>query len=69
MKNNVLKKINMKLGTRVKFKYGDNVVVGKLIDVKDKVYLVDVETINEKYQEYKTVVTVTTATVLDYLLN
>lgn len=67
--NNTLNDIKMKLGNRVKFKYGDNVVVGKLTDKKDKQYLVDIETINNEPVEYKTVITVTTSTVLNYLLN
>jgi hypothetical protein len=58
----------MKLGNKVKFKYGDNVVVGVLIGERDKNYLVDVETINGIPQEHKTVITVTAATVLNYLL-
>lgn len=69
MKNNALKKLNMKLGSVVKFKYNENLVKGTLIAKKDNTYLVDVESINNEPQKDKTVITVTTATVLNHLLN
>lgn len=67
MINEKLTRLTMKLGNKVRFKYGDNVITGTLTDKKGNDYLVDIDTINGEKQTSKTVITVTTATVLDYL--
>lgn len=67
MNNNSLKKLNMRLGATVKFKYNENLVKGTLISKKDNTYLVDIDTINNVKQTDKTVITVTTATVLEHI--
>lgn len=64
---NVLKKLNMKLGTKVRFSYNNNLIIGTLIDKKNDTYLVDIDTINNVKQTDKTVITVTTTTVLEHI--